>query len=299
MLLVAVGGLVAVLVPGIGVSVNGATRWIDCRLFMIQPSEVAKLAIILYLAALLSTKKNEIRDWQTGLLPALIPLVIMGVLIMKEPDMGTTIMLMATAMTIIYMAGARRGHLLALILVGLILGSGLILTSHYRRDRILAFIDPFHDPQGDGYQVCQSLTALGSGGIFGLGICESREKLFYLPAKHTDFIFSVLGEETGLIGTWILAGLFLLFAVRGFLIAHRTKESFGRLLAGGISVMIAGQATGVPLPFISYGGSSLALNLLSVGVLLGISQYPGHIRNYEDEDSNYRRRHGGARVSSR
>jgi len=175
----------------------------------------------------------------------------------------------------------------AVILVGLILGTALIMTSHYRRDRLLSFINPFKDYKHSGYQVCRSLTGLGYGGLRGVGLCEGREKLFYLPAEHTDFIFAVLGEEVGLIGTASLAAFFLLFGARGLGVAYRTKDPFGRYLAGGISALISGQAllnmlvvtssvpaTGVPLPFISYGGTSLALNLFCVGILLSISKHP-------------------------
>jgi len=200
--------------------------------------------------------------------------------------MGTTIVLMMTGVTMIGVAGGRRRHIVAILALGLVAGSMLILTSNYRRERVMSFRDPFKDYYGSGYQVSQSLIALGSGGPLGVGLCESREKLFYLPAEHTDFIFAVLGEEAGLIGTLIVTGLFLFFGARGFKIAGQTKDSFGRLTAAGLSVMISGQAllnmcvvtssvpaTGVPLPFISYGGSSLAMNLFCAGILLGISKY--------------------------
>lgn len=293
LLLLSIIGLALVFVPGLGVMANGARRWIRIAGITIQPSEFAKLGLVMYLAASLSKKQVEIRNWKIGIVPALVPLALMGALIMAQPDMGTTIVLAAATLVMIYMSGARKRHLVLVILAGLILGSMLIASSDYRRERILSFVNPFEDYYGGGYQVCQSLIALGSGGMFGVGLCEGREKLFYLPAEHTDFILATLGEETGFIGASVVALLFLMFSVRGFIIAHRTKDGFGKLLAGGLSALIGGQAllnmcvvtssvpaTGVPLPFISYGGSSLALNLLCVGILLGISMYPNTVRDY-------------------
>ena len=310
LLLLSIVALALVFVPGFGILVNGARRWIRIGPITIQPSEFAKLGLIVYLAALLSAKRRDIRDWKRGLLPALAPLAPIGMLTMAQPDMGTTIVLTATALAVIYMAGARKRHLTLVLLIGFVLGSALIFTSPYRRERILSFVDPFEDYHGGGYQVCQSLIALGSGGIFGVGVCESREKLFYLPAEHTDFILAVLGEEMGLIGTSSMVVLFLLFGARGFTVAYRTRQDFGRLLAGGISALICGQAllnmyvvtssvpaTGVPLPFISYGGSSLAMNLLCVGILLGVSKYPGPIESYEYEDRVNGGRHRRPRLS--
>lgn len=222
----------------------------------------------------------------------MIPLAPIGALVMAEPDMGTTVVLMATALTMIGMAGAKKRHLALVLTVGFVLGTALIFSSPYRKARLMSFCNPFEDYYGSGYQVCQSLIALGSGGVLGVGLCEGREKLFYLPAEHTDFIFAILGEETGLVGTLLIALLFLIFGARGLGIAYRTKDGFGRLLAGGISVMISGQAllnmcvvtssvpaTGVPLPFISYGGSSLVLNLFCVGVLLSVSRYPAPVKD--------------------
>lgn len=287
-------GLVLVFVPGIGKSSNGATRWLSIGGQQFQPSEFAKLCMVVYLASYLSSKKKDIRDLEKGFIPLMIPIVVVGYLIVKE-DMGTAIIVIVTALSMIFMAGAELRHIGAMIGIGLPVGMGLVLHKSYRLDRLVAFVNPFKDYHGIGYQVCQSLIALGSGGVFGVGICESRQKLFYLPAGHTDFIYAVFGQETGLIGTTILATLFFLFAARGFKIATRTRDNFGKLLAVGLSVMIAGQAllnmlvvtssvpaTGVPLPFISYGGSSLALNLLCAGILLGISQN-GQNPNIEKE----------------
>jgi len=294
LLLISIVILTLVFVPGVGVTVNGARRWVKCPLFgQFQPSELAKLGLVLYMAAYLTVKGRDVRDLKHGFITALIPLLPIGVLVMLEPDMGTTIVLMLTGMAMVSAAGARKRHIAAVMAIGLLAGGMLILTSNYRKERIMSFRDPFKDYYGTGYQVSQSLIALGSGGPFGVGICESRGKLFYLPAEHTDFIFAVLGEEAGLVGTLLVAGLFLFFAARGFSIANQTKDGFGRLVAVGLSVMISGQAllnmyvvtssvpaTGVPLPFISYGGSSLALNLFCVGILLGISEYTVPAKGY-------------------
>lgn len=300
-------GLVAVLHPAIGHTVNGARRWILIGPISVQPAEFAKLALVLYLASLLSRRKFDIRDFWSGIAPALLPLSVIAGLIMLEPDMGTTIVTCAMAMVLIYIAGARTRHMAAILAAGVVLGAALIALEPYRGERIEAWFNPFAYYHGNGYQVCRSLIALGSGGPFGVGLCEGREKMFYLPAEHTDFILSVLGEETGLIGTLLIAGLFFFFAVRGFRIARRTKDKFGKFLAIGITGLVAGQAllnmyvvtslapaTGVPLPFISYGGSSLVLNLMCVGILLGISQFPNGV---DDEDSSYRRRNRRPRLS--
>ncbi len=307
LLLLGIIGLGAVFVPGVGRNVNGATRWIGNGMFNIQPSEFAKLALVLYLAHRLSGTKIDIRDFWSGLAPVLAPIGVIAALVMAEPDMGTTIITCAAGIILIYVAGARRSHMTLIIATAVVLGAVLIAIEPYRVARLMAFLNPFADYSGNGYQICRSLIALGSGGPLGVGLCEGREKIFYLPAEHTDFILAVLGEEAGLIGTVGLATLFLLFAIRGFKIAKKTKDNFGKFLATGITCLIAGQAllnmlvvtssvpaTGVPLPFISYGGSSLALNLMIVGILLGISQYPN---GGEDEDRPYRRRNRGSRLS--
>ena len=310
LLLISIIGLALVFVPGFGVLVNGARRWIRIGPITIQPSEFAKLGLIVYLAALLSAKKRDMRDFWHGLVPALLPLLPIGALIMAQPDMGTTIVLTCVALAMVYIAGARKRHLAVVVALGFVLGCALIFSAPYRRERILSFVNPFEDYYGSGYQVCQSLIALGSGGIFGVGVCEGREKLFYLPAEHTDFILAVLGEEMGLIGTLTMVMLFLWFGARGLTVAYRTRHDFGRLLAGGISALICGQAllnmcvvtssvpaTGVPLPFISYGGSSLAMNLLCVGILLGVSKHPAPIESYEYESRVNGGRHRRPRLS--
>jgi cell division protein FtsW len=288
--------------------VNGATRWISVGGIQLQPSEIAKICLIIYLAAALSAKRGDIRNLRELALLA-IPAGLVIFLIVKE-DMGTAIAVTLTALIMIYMAGAKIKHLAAAVGICFIVGVIFIAVEPYRIGRLTVFLDPFKDAQGSGYQVCHSLIALGSGGPLGVGICEGRAKLFYLPAERTDFIFAVLGEEAGFIGTMVMAALFLAFAARGFIIALQTKDMFGRLVAGGISALIGGQAflnmgvvtssipaTGVPLPFISYGGTSLAINLFSVGILLAISKYPKPTEDYSDEYSVDRRRDRRPRVS--
>jgi cell division protein FtsW len=305
----AIFGLVLVFVPGFGVNINGATRWISLGGIQLQPSEIAKICLIIYLASVISAKRGEIRNLQRGLVPIVIPAAIVIFLVVIE-DMGTAITLALTTLIMIYMAGAKIRHLLAAAGICLVLCIIFVAVEPYRIGRLTVFLDPFKDAQGSGYQVCHSLIALGSGGPLGVGICEGREKLFYLPAEHTDFIFAVLGEEAGLIGTVLVAALFLAFAARGFIVALQTKDLFGRLMAGGISALIGGQAflnmgvvtsslpaTGVPMPFISYGGTSLAINLFSVGILLAVSKYPKPPEDYSYEDSIDRRRDRRPRVS--
>jgi len=308
-LVLSVFGLVAVFVPHIGHASRGATRWIAFGPIQVQPSEFAKLGLVIYLAAALSYGKRNLKDINSIFLPIVAPVLIVAFLVVKE-DMGTAIVLVITALAMMFMAGARKDHLLMGILLGAFAGAIAVIHEPYRLQRIMAFKDPFKDYHGIGYQVCQSLIALGSGGIFGAGFGESRQKLGYLPASYTDFVYAIMGQEGGLIVAALIAGLFFLFAWRGFVIASRTKDPFGRLLAAGISILISGQAllnmlvvtssvpaTGVPLPFISYGGSSLALNLLCVGVLLGVSRYPKVVEEHQGESSIDGRRDRRARVS--
>lgn len=306
-LVASVLGLILVLL--VGPEVNGAKRWMRFGPISLQPSEFAKLGLVLYLAAFLTAKGRAIRDRKV-LAAALAPLGLMALLVMAQPDMGTTIVLCSTGMVMLFLGGAKSRHLAFIIAVGIFLACVFAFSADYRRERLFSFINPFKDYHGSGYQVCHSLIALGSGGPFGVGLCEGREKLFYLPAEHTDFIYAVLGEETGLIGTLSLAGLFLALGIRGLRIARKTKDSYGRLLSGGATTLICGQAllnmlvvtstvpaTGVPLPFISYGGCSLIMNLICAGVILNVSKYPDPIETYENENNTYGRRHRRTRIS--
>ena len=278
--------LLAVLVPHVGIAVNGARRWIGHGAVRVQPSELAKLALVLYLARVLAGSLKIKNRPKQGLLPPLAVLVILAALIAKEPDLGTALVLSITGLIMLFLAGARPAHLGAIVGGAAVLVSLFIAFEPYRARRITAFLDPKADQYHTGYQVWHALIALGSGGIGGMGLGEGREKLF-IPEPRTDFIFPVIAEEWGLIGTLALVSLFLFVAARGFSIAYRTKDPFGALLAAGITTLISVQAlinmavatasipdTGVPLPFISYGGSSLVLMMLGIGILLNISCYP-------------------------
>ena len=276
--------LVLVFIPGLGISAYGANRWIDFRFFTMQPAEVMKLALAIFLAAWFENK-TDIQSFRRGFLPVVVVLGVIGVLIMSQPDLGSLIIIASTLLLVYFAAGARLIYYLAGIPI--LVGAGLlvILTSAYRRARLLTFLDPTTDTQGSSYHINQVLLALGSGGIFGTGIGQSRGKYEYLPEVTTDSIFAVIGEELGFAGSLVLLTLFALVIYRGFRIALHAPDRFGQLLALGIITTLATQATlnlaamvalvpltGVPLPFISYGGSSLVVTLTSIGILLNISK---------------------------
>jgi cell division protein FtsW len=278
--------LVAVLIPHLGHTINGARRWIGPGVLQLQPSEFAKLALILYLAHVCTVLGPRLKRLQEGLLPLLFVVGLTCMLIEKEPDLGTALVLCGTAMIMMYVAGARGRHLgslLGIVSVGVLLYS---VSKSYRLHRLIAFTDPKAYQLDNGYQVWHALIAIGSGGFGGRGLGDGIEKIF-IPMAPTDFIFPVIAEEWGFIGALIVVTLFLLVAARGFTIAHATKDRFGSLLATGITTLIALQSviniavatssipdTGVPLPFISYGGSALLLMMTSIGLLLNISRYP-------------------------
>lgn len=278
--------LVLVLIPGIGSVRGGARSWIGISSFGIQPSEFMKICMILYLSKALSEEQSRITDFRKGLLP---PLAVMGAafgLIMLQPDLGTGSVLVGASLLIIYAAGARISHLAGLGMIGVAGFVGLIIAAPYRLKRITAFLDPWSDPLGAGYQSIQSLYAIGPGGLVGLGLGASRQKYSYLPEPQTDFIFSIISEELGFIGGGLVLVLFAILIWRGMRTAITAPDSFGSLLAAGITGMIAVQViinigvvigmfpvTGITLPLISYGGSSLSLMLVSIGILLNISRY--------------------------
>lgn len=277
--------LVLVLVPGIGKVVNGARRWIDFKIFALQPSEVAKLAMVLFMGDNLTRQINRITNFSRGLLPHLVTLVFVFSLILLEPDLGTALTIGGTVFAMFFVSGAELKHLGALVGMGVGGIIAAIIAAPYRMQRITAFMDPWKDPLDTGYHIIQSLYALGSGGLFGVGLGRSREKFLYLPEPHTDFIFAVLGEELGFIGTVTVIALFFLFAWRGYKIAISAPDTFGSVLAAGLTTMVGLQAmmniavvtasmpvTGIPLPFISYGGSALLFTMAGVGVLMNISR---------------------------
>ena len=278
--------LLLVLVPHVGLVVNGARRWIGASFFTFQPSEFAKLALVIYLAAMLASRGDRIRSLAKGLFPLCIPVAVMAVLVLKEPDMGTASLLVMTAFAMFFAAGARLPHLGAIFLATVPPVILSVLASPYKRARIFAFIDPWRDAQNTGFHIVQSLLALGSGGLFGVGLGASRAKFFYLPEQYTDFIFSVLGEEFGLFGTVAVVVLFLAFAYRATRIAVAAPDRFGFFLVVGSMATIVIQAfinigvvtsswpvTGVPLPFISFGGSSLIVNLVCVALILNVGRH--------------------------
>ncbi|HZV76826.1 MAG TPA: putative lipid II flippase FtsW [Candidatus Babeliales bacterium] len=286
LLIAAIAGLALVFVPHVGLGVNGGRRWIGTGSFSIEPSEFAKLALVIYLSAALSARGERITSLVRGLFPLCVPVVIMAMLVLMEPDMGTASLLLFIAFALFFAAGARLLHLLAVVLAIAPLAAFTVLSSPYRRARIFAFLDPWKDPLNTGFHIVQSLLALGSGGLFGVGLGASRAKFFYLPEQYTDFIFSVLGEELGLVGTLAVIALFVMLAYRAVRIALRAPDRFGFFLAVGCAAMITIQAfvnigvvssswpvTGVPLPFISFGGSSLVVSLLAVGIIANVGRY--------------------------
>ncbi len=285
-LLLSILALLAVLVPHVGVIAGGARRWIGAGPFSFQPSEFAKLGLIVYLASALSSRGDRITSLTRGLFPLCVPLVVMVVLVLREPDLGTASLLALTALAMFFIAGARIPHLFAVTLATLPFIVLNILSSSYKRARILAFLDPWKDPQNTGFHIVQSLLALGSGGLLGVGLGASRAKFFYLPEQYTDFIFAVIGEELGLIGTACVVLLFVILAHRAIRISLAAPDRFGFFLAAGCTALIVIQAfinigvvtsswpvTGVPLPFVSFGGSSLVVNLVAVALLINIGRH--------------------------
>ncbi|HEY8450286.1 MAG TPA: putative lipid II flippase FtsW [Bacillota bacterium] len=286
LLLATVLALVLVLVPGIGEEAYGSRRWIGLGPIGFQPSEMAKLVLIIYFAHYFARSQPVIGR----LVPVFVTFFgILGLvfgLIMLQPDLGTAVTIGGTSVVMLFVAGARIAHLVALGLSGVPLLAYLIFSEDYRRRRFFAFLEPEADPLGSGYHIIQSLYALGSGGLFGVGFFEGRQKFYYLPAQHTDFIYAVLGEELGFVGTLAVLILFAAFAWRGYRVAVAAPDVFGSLLATGLTTMIVLQGvinigvvtaslpiTGISLPFISYGGSSLVFSMVAVGILLNISKY--------------------------
>lgn len=278
--------LVLVLVPGLGKVVNGARRWLGFGSIYLQPSEIAKLGMVLFTAGSLAKHQDKIGSFIKGVVPQLLMLLVVFGLILKEPDLGTALSIGGTVFVLLFVAGAKFKHLGSLGAVGVAGIVAAVLLEPYRMKRLLAFSDPWADPLDTGYHIIQSLYAIGSGGLFGVGLGRSREKFLYLPEPHTDFIFAILGEELGLIGTITVIVLFFLFAWRGLKVAISAPDIYGSILATGLTTMIMVQAlmniavvtasmpvTGIPLPFLSFGGSSLIFTLAGVGILLNISRH--------------------------
>jgi cell division protein FtsW len=297
--------LVAVL--GIGIAVNGARRWLPLGPFAFQPSELAKLALALWIAGFLARGPAP-KSLGELVRPIGMVVGVSCVLILIEPDLGSALAIAIMASAVLLVSGTPLRVLLGGGGIGMTLVLAAIWLEPYRRARIFSFLDPWHDPQGAGFQAVQAMIALGSGGIFGVGLGESVQKIYYLPEASTDMIFAIIGEELGLIGALAVIAAFALFAYAGFNIAIRCRDPFGKRLAAGLTALVCGQAavnvsavmglaplTGVPLPFVSYGGSSLVISLASVGILLNIAVNHGVAAVSEVPDR--RRRDRRARAS--
>lgn len=278
--------LVIVLIPGVGLKRGGASSWLGIGAFSVQPSEFMKIAMIIFLAKFLSERQKYITSFKKGLGPSLIFVFLAFGLIMLQPDLGTGTVLVATCTLMIFTSGAKIKHFVIMGMIGAIGFVGLILSAPYRIKRITSFMDPWKDPLNSGFQIIQSLYAIGPGGLLGFGLGQSRQKFQYLPEPQTDFIFAIISEELGFIGATFVILLFCLLLWRGIRIAINAPDLYGSLLAIGIVGMIAVQVminiavvtgmmpvTGITLPFLSYGGSSLTLTLISVGILLNISKH--------------------------
>ncbi len=275
--------LVAVL---FGRSINGATRWISLGPLGVQPSELAKIAVIFFIAALLERRMDRIDEPSYAMLPIGIVVGAVVGLILAEPDLGTAVSVLMIAGVMIFAAGVSYRYVLGLVLASLPALYVLLMSSPYRRRRVTAFLNPWADPLGDGFQMIQSMIAVGTGGIFGRGLMAGVQKLFYLPEPHNDFIYAVIAEELGLLGATVLLACFCVVTWRGLRTALRAPDRFGAFLAVGLTTMVAFQAffnisvvlgllptKGIPLPFVSYGGSSLLINLVGMGILLNVSQH--------------------------
>lgn len=278
--------LVLVFIPGVGSKIYGASRWIQLGSFSFQPSEMLKLSIIIYLAAWLENRVERVKDFYEGLVPFLAIIGAVSFLLIKQPDMGTLGVIILISMSIFFVSGAKFSHLAVIGISGFFALLTLIKFESYRMNRLLVFMHPELDPRGIGYQINQALLAIGSGGVLGVGLGHSLQKFNYLPEPVGDSIFAIIGEELGLVGGMILVALFVMFAMRGLRIANKAPDRFSQLVACGIISWIIFQAfiniaaisgliplTGIPLPFISYGGTSLVFLMVGIGILLNISKY--------------------------
>lgn len=291
LLVVSIVFLILVLVPGIGRVENGARRWIYISFLHFQPSEIAKVAVIIFFAQSLSKRREQLKYFFKGLLPYLLLMALFAGLLILEPHMSCTIIVMTVASIILFSAGARMSHFMFLFIPAAGGIAAIIAFVPYMRTRVLSFLNPWADMKGDGYQIVQSLYAIGSGGLFGRGLGRSMQKFLYLPFPHNDFIFSVIAEELGFVGVVAVLSLFMIFIWRGVKVAMCAPDIGGSLVAIGITSLIAVQTllnvavasqtappTGVSLPFISYGGTSLILMMGLVGILLNISRYSKYER---------------------
>lgn len=280
-----IGCLILVLIPDVGSKVNGSRRWFRVAGLSFQPGELAKLTAVLYLASFLVRREEDITSFKKGVLAPVIVVGALAGLALLEPDMGTAMVLVAVLLGLLFLGGARITHLVGLVLSLLPLAYLLIMESDYRRRRLMSFLDPWQDPHNAGFQLTQSFVALGNGGFAGVGLGEGRQKLFFLPEAHADFVLALVGEELGFLGTGLLMVLFAILLVKGFHIAGRAPDAFGRHLASGVTLLLGIQVLinagvvsgllptkGLTLPLVSYGGSSLIVTLIAIGMLLSISR---------------------------
>ena len=300
--------LLAVLVPGVGHTVNGSQRWIGAGLFQVQPSELAKLALVLYGAYLLAKEPKRARTLG-GLGPYLIIVGLALLLIAKEPDLGTTIIASSAVCCVLFLGGVKPRTLAPVGISIAVIGIGMVAMNPYQEARLTGFLHPNSDAGGAGFQAKQATIAVGSGGILGVGLGESVQKASYLPEAHTDMIAAVIGEELGLAGMFVLIGLFGMFGYAGLRAAHRARDRFSKLLAAGLTSLIMAQAalnlfavlglaplTGVPLPFVSYGGTSLVMTLAAAGLILNVARRPAKAGASGRSGSGSSRRGGRGRA---
>ncbi len=286
LLLISIILLILVIIPGIGTVRNGSRSWFGIGSFGIQPSEFAKLTLIIFTSKYLTKNEKNLKYIKKGVLPILGIVILVFGLIMLQPDFGTGMIILVSIIGLLFVSGVDFKFFIRLGLIGVVGIVLLIAIAPYRLERILSFLNPWSDPLGSGFQIIQSLYAIGPGGLFGQGFMNSRQKHFYLPEPQTDFIFSIISEEFGFLGILIVATLFTIIIFKGFKIAQNSGDKFAKFLAFGITFGLAFQAilnlmvvvglipvTGVTLPFLSYGGSSLLITLISMGVLLNISRY--------------------------
>ena len=277
--------LIAVLIPGLGFQAGGARRWLRFGIFNFQPSELLKLTLILYVASYLARKPDQVTQFLRGLAPNMAVMGVFLALVVMQPDFGNMVLIAMTLLAMVFVGGAKPGHLLFSILGFALISGWLVASRTYRMKRLLAYLDPWQDRLDSGFQIIQSFLAFGRGGVFGQGLGDSTQKMFFLPDAHTDFIFSILGEELGFLGVVATMGLFALFLWRAFRVALNCQDDFGKYLAFGLGVLLTLQVMlnmgvvmgllptkGLPLPFLSYGGSGLVTVLLMVGILLNIGK---------------------------
>ncbi len=278
--------LLAVHIPGVGINVSGSTRWLGFGVFTFQPSEMAKFALLVFVADLLARRSDRMHESHLTLRPVVVVAGAIGGLVMLQPDMGTAMVLVLIVLVELFVAGLPLLRMAAVCVASTAGAVVLAMGAGYRRGRVSGFLDPWADVSNTGYQVAQSLVALGTGHVAGVGLGASRAKWGFLPNAHTDFIFAIVGEELGLVGTLLVLGLFAAFAVLGIRVALRAPDRFGMLMAAGITTWVIGQAlvnmgavtgmlpvTGVPLPFLSFGGTSLVVTMASVGILLNVARH--------------------------